>query len=108
MTSLERKVAKFRRRVGRVAWRAALGPVSGRVHRRYVSSLSGRTGTAEADAHIESADILAPARVEHYSFPAEFPARFRRVKAFDNRFVYRLRDVFASPRTGAGLLPAAA
>src|SRR4051812_15781557 len=108
MTSFERHVATFRRRVGRVAWRTALGPVSGTVHRRYVTSLWGGTGPAKADAHVESAEVLAPAHLEHYSFATDLPRRFRRIKAFDDRFVYRLRDVFASPRTGACWLPGGA
>lgn len=103
--SAARKFAGIRRRAGRAAWRAVLGPVSGSVPRSYVNSVVGSAGTKPIAAHIESIELLTPAHVEHYRFDAELPPEFRQSKAFDDRFVYRLRDVCTSPSTGLCWLP---
>ncbi len=88
-----RRVARLRRRAAGVVWRRALGPVGGRVPRRYVRSIFGWDGARSADAHLVSAELLAPAYVEHYGFDPALPPRFRRAKAIEERYVYRLRDI---------------
>jgi len=75
------------------------------VPRKYVRSILEQAGTKPTMAHIESIELLAPAHVEQYRFDVSFPPEFRRSKAFDDRYVYRLRDVCASPRTGLCWLP---
>ena len=101
-------LARMRRRAGRLVWRAALGPVSGSVPRKYVRSLIEQAGTKPTMDHIESIELLAPAHVEQYRFDVRLPPEFRRSKAFDDRYVYRLRDVCVSPRTGLCWLPSGA
>jgi capsular polysaccharide biosynthesis protein len=49
--------------------------------------------------------VLSPAHVEHYSFDPSLPPQFRRVKAFDERHIFRLRDVCVGPATGLCWLP---
>ena len=103
--SVPRSIARVRRRLGALAWRSALGPVGGSVPRRYVRSIAEQAGTPSTATHIDSIELLAAAHVERYDFDPALPVEFRRSKAFDDRHVYRLRDVCASPRTGLCWLP---
>jgi Glycosyltransferase 61 len=100
-----RRLARARRRAGRLAWRAALGEVGGAVPGRYIRSLVERAWTQSLAPHLKEISLLAPAHVEHYKFDAALPAEFRRSKAFDDRYLYRLRDVCVAPRTGLCWLP---
>ena len=76
--------------------------------RKYVRSIIEQAGTKPTMAHIESIELLAPAHVEQYRFDLTLPAEYRNSKAFDDRYLYRLRDVCASPRTGLCWLPGGA
>lgn len=100
-----RALARFRRRAAGVAWRAALGPVSGRLPRRYVASIVASLGDATVDRHVAAVELLESAHVEHYPLAEDLPLAYRRAKAFDDRHLYRLRDVCASARSGLCWLP---
>ena len=100
-----RLFAKARRTLGQRAFRIALGPISGTVPRKYVRSIVEHAGQRPMKDHLEDTIVLRPAYIEEYPFDASLPQQFRRVKAFDQRYVYRLRDVCVSPRTGLCWLP---
>ena len=100
-----RLVAKARRRSAQVAFRTALGPISGAVLRRYVFSIAEHVGSHPVKGHIDDMRVLRSAYIERYPFDSSLPPQFRRVKAFDDRYVYHLRDVCVSPRTGLCWLP---
>ena len=100
-----RRLARLRRRAAGAAWRAALGPVGGRVPRTYLRSIVAWEGSRVDDAHLASTELLEPAYATHYDFDPALPERFRRSKAFDDRYLYRLRDVCVSARTGLCWLP---
>ena len=55
--------------------------------------------------HLNEMTVLRPAYLEDYPFDASLPPQFRRVKAFDERHLYQLRDVCVSPHTGLCWLP---
>ncbi len=100
-----RTAARVRRRAAALMWRAALGPVAGAVPRRYVRSIVEQAGSQPVAAHLEDLVLLEAAHVEQYELEPALPPEFRRSKAFDDRYVYRLRDVCVSPRTGLCWLP---
>ena len=100
-----RLVARARRTFAQRAFRLALGPVSGTVPREYVRSIVEHAGQSPMEDHLDDMTVLRPAYVEEYPFDASLPPQFRRVKAFDQRYLYRLHDVCVSPRTGLCWLP---
>jgi hypothetical protein len=97
-----RFVARSRRRAARLAWRAALGPISGEL--KHAGSLWRQWPPAVA-AHLESAVVVDEATVERYDDGRSLPPRFRASRAFDDRYLYRLRNVCVSPWTGLSWLP---
>ena len=98
-------LARVRCRVGSAAWRAALGPVAGSVPHRYVRSIAEQARKHPIATHLEDMTLLTPAHVEHYDLDLTLPPEFRRSKAFDDRYVYSLRDICVSARTGLCWLP---
>ncbi len=98
-------MARARRKSGQIAWRAALGPVSGAAPGRYIRSIVEQAWRPEVAAHLDEAVVLSEAHVEAYEFGRPLPAQFRVSKAYDTRHLYRMRDVCVSPRRGLCWLP---
>ncbi len=98
-------IARARRKSGQVAWRLALGSVSGALPERYVRSIVEQAWRSELAAHLDEVVVLSGAHVEEYDFGGPLPPQFRASKAFDARHLYRLRNVCVSPRTGLSWLP---
>ena len=100
-----RRLAKIRRRSAQAAWRAALGNVSGSIPGQYCRSMVEAGYRQEIRKHLLEFDVLTCAHVEHYELDGSLPAHYRRSKAFDDRHIYRLRDVYVDPQTGLSWLP---
>ena len=50
--------------------------------------------------HIVESSLFRDAMIECYNFPKEYPKYFQRKKAFDARYVYKLKNVVVSPHSG--------
>ena len=100
-----RFVARQRRRAAQVAWRLALGPVSGTTPRKDIRSIARRSWEPAVAAHVEEIAVVSDAHVEHYDFGRPLPVQFTSTKGFDTRHRYTLRDVCVSPSMGLVWFP---
>jgi hypothetical protein len=98
-------IPRFRRRVAFAAFRTLLGPTSGAVPRNYVRLITERAHLEPMAAHTVETHCLEPPHVERYVLPGDLPAAFRREVSFDERNMYRLRDIRVAPNTGLAWLP---
>jgi hypothetical protein len=98
---------KIRVRGAQSLQRFLLGPIAGQIPLPawYIWSIVGRLHDPTIKRHVAEMWIRTPATIESYDFPDDFPPYFRRTKAFDDRYAYRLRDVMVSPRSGVVWLP---
>jgi hypothetical protein len=79
--------------------------VGGSIPDRYVRSIVEQAYRPPMVGHVEEVSLLTPANVAHYDFDPTFPPEYRRSKAFDDRHVYRLRNICVSTRTGVCWVP---
>lgn len=77
-----------------------LGPLAGARTPPFLASLPEQMHIPAIAAHVEHIYQRSPAVVEQYDFPARYPENFRRSKAFDPRWTYRLKNVVVSPLSG--------
>jgi len=76
------------------------GRIEGGAPKTVLRSVVEHSHRPEVSRHIEDIVLARPARIEDYPLADELPAHFRRQKAFDPVFTYRLRDVVVSPASG--------
>jgi Glycosyltransferase 61 len=101
----KRAVASLRRNLGNAAIRAAWGPVGGKLPRHYVRSIVERATMKPVSDHLVDMELLEAATVERFAFSSDLGPSFRRSIAVDDRYVYRLKNVCVSPRSGLAWLP---
>lgn len=92
-------------RVAKTVLRMLLGRVVAEVPSRYVTDLTELLHLPDVRQHVTECTPWTSAFVEEYNFPTSFPLEFRRSHAFERRFVYRMSDVIAAPRSGVVLIP---
>jgi hypothetical protein len=80
--------------------RWTLGPLVGRIPYTCVRSLVELLYDEEVKKHVVDVRTLSEALIVKYDFPGPFPLTFRREKTFEHRYLYVLRDVSVSPRSG--------
>lgn len=85
--------------------RGVLGPLAGGLPATGVRTLEELRFRPEVEAHVAAAVVLRPPTVVTYDLPPGLAPSFRRRKAFEERHLYRLRDVVVSPRSGLAWLP---
>ncbi len=91
----------FSRRLGLVI----LGRVAGRIPFNVLRSLEQYLYSKEISLHIEKMTKLNDSTIVQYEFPKNFPLSFRRSKTFEQRYVYTLKDVVVSPKSGLSWFP---
>lgn len=87
------------------ATRLLAGAISGALPHRYIRSIVERCWDPQVARHLEQTTVLTPPHVDYFPFESALPQCYRRSKAFDQRHVYRLKNVCVSPRTGLCWLP---
>jgi hypothetical protein len=80
--------------------RLLLGPVSGKIPDSFINSVEESSCEKEVQPHFCSVHKIHGARIVEYPLPEDFPAWFRREKAFDAKKIYMLRNVVVSPSSG--------
>ncbi len=92
---------KIRIKLARLLWRAALGPVAGRMPGNCVFSAGERSGDPLIARHVEEIAPANPAEIVSWKMPDAFPGWIRREFAFAARPLIILRDVVVAPSSGA-------
>lgn len=99
-------VARFRWKLYKFFQRLTLGRVAGwGCDTNMIYSLRMEMIDESVRRHVEEATVLAPAMVEDFSFPEDFPPDFIRTAAVPTRHLYRVRNVAVSVETGAMWIP---
>ena len=98
-------IGKARAKAARRAAQWLLGADALGMPARSVHSLAEASTGSPFRQHILGLETVFPPQLVNYAFPDEFPASFRRSKAFDESHLYRLRDVIVSPYSGLAWLP---
>lgn len=99
------QLARARGKSARVATRFLLGSAAGRVADTSIRSVVEQLAVPALRAHVEDASLLTPAHVATYDLNDCLGPQYRRSKAFDDRYRYRLRDIIVSPLSGLTWLP---
>jgi hypothetical protein len=98
--NIEDTVARLRVRIARPLNRLMLGSLAGKVPVSVVGSIEESCDAPVVRQHLLQRRRVTHAEVVRYDFGQDFPAWFRREKAFDVKNVYLLRDVIVSPQSG--------
>lgn len=85
--------------------RLLLGSIAGGAPFTVIRSLDESYYDDIVKKHIIDRRQIYKHKIDYYNFPESYPLQFRRNKSFEQRFVFLLNDVIASPRTGAIWLP---
>jgi Glycosyltransferase 61 len=91
-------------RLARTVLRTLLGQVVAEIPLRYMTDLTFFLSLPDVSRHVIECAPWTSAFVEEYDFPTNYPLEFRRSHAFDQRFIYRVSDVIAAPRSGVILI----
>jgi hypothetical protein len=85
--------------------RMLLGRAVAEAPSRYVTDLTEILYLPDVRKHVTECTPWTSALVEEYGFPSDFPLHFRRSQAFERRYIHRMSDVIAAPRSGVVLIP---
>jgi len=91
-------------RLAKTVLRMLLGQVVAEIPSRYMTDLTLFLPLPDVSRHVIECAPWTPPFVEQYDFPTNYPLEFRRSHAFDQRFIYRVSDVIAAPRSGVVLI----
>lgn len=94
------KIKKIKYRFVKYLSKIFLGEISGKMPRNAVRSLIEVIEDRTINKHFSDVDIYQPTLIEKYNFPNNYPLYFRREKAFDIRYIYKLKNVIVSPTSG--------
>jgi len=94
------KIKKIKYRLIKFLARKLLGEFAGNMPLNAVRTLVEGLETSEIKDHLRGYEIYQPTLIEKYNFPIDYPSYFRREKAYDNRYVYKLKNVIVSPSSG--------
>ena len=91
--------------VVRIIEKMLLGPIASNAPYSVIRSLDENSHDAEVKKHIADKKQICREKFEYYDFPDSYPPQFRRYKSFERKSIFLLKDVVASPFTGAIWLP---
>jgi len=104
-TKAAHHLARARWKMAKAASVVALGRTVGHLPETFVRSLVEVMTHKTIRQHVDEVSLLTGAHVEHFAFDPQLGPEYRRSKAFDDRFLYRLTDVCVSPASGLVWLP---
>lgn len=76
------------------------GPISGKLPNTFVRSIEEDLWKKEVSAYVSDLVRVSEPEIISYGFCHHAPVFFRRTKAVDARYIYSLKNVRVSPRTG--------
>ena len=86
--------------------KVAVGNHLGQMAAKGLRTVEEANGRPEIAKHIIGISKMADACIVSYPFPENYPAEFRRKKAFEDRLVYNLQNVRVSPYSAMVWTPA--
>lgn len=104
-TKTRLSLIKIRFVIVRAIKKVLLGSIASGAPLTVVRSLEESSHEGIVSHHIVEKSQIYNEKFEYYDFPESYPPQFRRYKSFERKSVFLLRDVVASPLTGAIWLP---
>lgn len=100
-----RNFVKVRFLLVEVIKKILLGSIASGAPSTIIRSLDEKSYNDSVRKHIADRQHIYSEKFEYYDFPESYPPQFRRYGSFETKSIFLLKDVIASPDTGAIWLP---